>query len=233
MSLKRIPAILIVLVCIVSMFGVSLRAEWMYPLYLVENIDQAFDIRIDEFNWEGSGFLPDDNEIGENHLDLIHQIVSHPEHGLNTKNSYLNEQIANRKKGGLLWSGRDTLGSMAVDQSEELSEIFGLTASNLEFLIQFVNDNEYYIFTTNVELGERGEINILGNNSKPGRPLTQIGLEIYPIYRTKIVKTSGVWAPLETKIGHATSAWYEESRRNANATQIPSFDPDTFKEGSI
>ena len=35
----------------------------------------------------------------------------------------------------------------------------------------------------------------------------------------------------ETKTGYAISAWYEESRSNANATQIPSFNPDTFQEG--
>ena len=120
---------------------------------------------------------------------------------------------------------------MAVTQSAELSEIFGLDASNLDFLIQFVSNTEYYIFTTGVDLGTKGEINFWGNNSKPGNPKTPIGESIYPIYRTKVVKTNGVWKGVETVVGYATSAWYEESRRNANATQIPSFDPDTFQQG--
>jgi hypothetical protein len=50
--------------------------------------------------------------------------------------------------------------------------------------------------------------------------------------RTMVIKENGVWRAVETKLGYAESAWYEESRRNANATQIPSFDPDTFKEGT-
>ena len=88
-----------------------------------------------------------------------------------------------------------------------------------------------YIFTTGEYLGERGEINFWGNNKTPGNPTVPIGGNIYPIYRTKILKTGGVWAATETVAGYAKSAWYEESRSNANATQIPSFDPDTFQEG--
>lgn len=227
--IKRLFAVLLLLTCMFSIGGVY--ATWQYSSSGPNPSHSEILVKLGEFNWAGSGDLPTDNEIGEDHITLIQNIVSHPEHGLNVSKSYLNEQIAARKKGGVLWDSRDTLGSMAVAQSEELKEIFGLDSNNLTFLIQFINDNEYYVFTTAVYLGERGEINIWGNNSKPGKPTVPIGESIYPIYRTKLVKTAGVWAAVETKEGYATSAWYEESRRNENATQIPSFDPDTFKEG--
>ena len=229
--MKKLLAVLMCFLMICSIGGVS--ALWQYADKTAYPVTNSFEIRISEFNWSGSGTLPDDTGAGENHISLINQIVNHTEHGLNTSNSYLNEQIEKRQNGGLGWSGRDTLGSMAVTQSEELESIFGLSADNLTFLIQFVSDNEYYIFTTNVYLGEKGEINFWGNNSKPGNPTTPIGQNIYPIYRTKIVKTNGTWAPTETQEGYAKSAWYEESRRNSTATQIPSFDPDSFTEGKL
>lgn len=223
-------ALLLCLAVFLSIGGIY--ATWNYTSSGPDPVSKEFSIRLNEFNWAGSGDLPTDDAIGENHLALIDQIINHPQHGLNQSGSYLNDQIKDRQDGGVGWSdGRDTLGSMAVTQSEELNEIFGLASFSLEFLIQFKSSTEYYIFTTGEELGERGEINFWGNNKTPGKPTVPIGGNIYPIYRTKVVKIDGVWTAVETKEGYATSAWYEESRRNANATQIPSFDPDTFKEG--
>ena len=228
---KHVALLLLCLTCVLSVGGVY--ATWQYASGGPNPASLEIPLRLGEFNWVGSGDLPTDDAIGEDHLSLIQQIINHPEHGLNTSGSYLNDQIEDRQDGGIGWSGgRDTLGSMAVTQSKELTEIFGLDSNNLEFLIQFVSSTEYYIFTTGEYLGERGEINILGNNKTPGKPTVPIGGNISPIYRTKIVKTNGTWAAVETKKGYATSAWYEESRRNATATQIPSFDPDTFKEGT-
>lgn len=229
--IKRFLPLILCFVAILSVGGVY--ATWQYSSMGPNPFHLEIPVRLGEFNWSGSGDLPTDDAIGEDHLSLIQQIINHPQHGLNKSGSYLNDQIKDRQDGGLGWSGgRDTLGSMAVTQSAELTEIFGLDSNNLEFLIQFNSSTEYYIFTTGEYLGERGEINIWGNNKTPGKPTVPIGGNIYPIYRTKIVKTNGVWAATETKVGYATSAWYEESRRNATATQIPSFDPDTFKEGN-
>lgn len=225
-------ALLLVMALTVLLSVGGVYATWKYATHGPDPVQQEISVRLGEFNWAGSGDLPTDDAIGENHISLIDQLINHPEHGLNTAKSYLNEQIEDRQDGGLGWSsGRDTLGSMAVTQSEELEEIFGLNAYALDFLIQFNSSTEYYIFTTGVDLGQRGEINILGNNKTPGKPTTPIGQPIYPIYRTRVVKQNGVWTAVETKLGYANSAWYEESRRNANATQIPSFDPDTFQEG--
>ena len=230
MKFIRVMALIMGIIIVVSIGGVY--AIWQYSSNGPNSQKVEIPIKIGEFEWAGSGNLPTDDAIGEDHISLIQNIINHPEHGLNTSKSYLNEQIKDRQDGGIGWSGgRDTLGSMAVTQSAELTEIFGLDASNLDFLIQFVSNTEYYIFTTGVDLGTKGEINFWGNNSKPGNPKTPIGESIYPIYRTKVVKTDGVWKGVETVVGYATSAWYEESRRNANATQIPSFDPDTFREG--
>jgi hypothetical protein len=230
--IKRLLPVMLGLVVLLTTGGVY--ATWMFDGADPVDASHTFTLRVSEFNWSGSGLLPDQDAFGENHLSLIDQIINHPEHGLNTSKSYLNKQIEDRQDGGLGWSGgRDTLGSMAVTQSEELNEIFGLASYSLQFLIQFKSSTEYYIFTTDVDLGERGEINFWGNNSKPGNPTVPIGESIYAIYRTKVIKENGVWTAVETKVGYAQSAWYEESRRNEHATQIPSFDPDTFQEGIL
>ncbi len=228
--IKKFLSLLMALLIIFSISGVY--ATWKYSNLGPNPVSYEISVRLGEFNWVGSGDLPTDDAIGENHISLIDQIINHPQHGLNRSDSYLNDQIKDRQDGGIGWSGgRDTLGSMAVTQSKELTEIFGLGSFSLDFLIKFESSTEYYIFTTGEYLGERGEINFWGNNSKPGSPTVPIGENIYPIYRTKVIKTDGVWAAVETKVGYAESAWYEESRRNANATQIPCFDPDTFQEG--
>ncbi|MBR2012907.1 MAG: hypothetical protein IJ995_01665 [Clostridia bacterium] len=228
---KQISRILSLVLCFLLVLSIGgAYGFWHFAISNADPKSTDFSIRLNQFNWAGSGELPNDSLVGENHISLIDNIINHPQHGLNKSSSYLNDQIKDRQSGGLGWSGgRDTLGSMAVTQSSELSDIFGLAASNLEFLIQFKSNTEYYIFTTGVELGERGEINIWGNNKTPGQPTVPIGENIYPIYRTRVLKTGGVWAAISTEEGYAKSAWYEESRRNATATQIPSFDPDTFQ----
>jgi len=229
-AFKKSMIVLVAVVLLVSVGGVS--ATWYYATQPAQSVEETLDFQLGDFLWDGSGSLPTEGEIGENHLLLIDNIINHPQHGLNASGSYLNDQIDKRQSGGLGWGGgRDTLGSMAVTQSEELTEIFGLDASALSFLIQFVSDTEYYLFTTGVDLGERGACNIFGTTTKAGSPNVPLGSPVYPIYKTVVRMVDGKWTAISTVIGYANSAWYEESRSKANATQIPSFDPDTFREG--
>lgn len=231
--MKWMRSVGVILILIPMLVTGGAYAVWEYACQPIDPVKETIEFQMGDFLWSGSGSLPTDDVIGENHVSLIDRIINHPQHGLNASNSYLNQQIKKRQDGGLGWrNGRDTLGSMAVTQSDELDEIFGLSSDKLQFLIQFVNSNTYYLFTTGVELGERGACNIFGNNTKSGQPTVPLGYPIHPIYRTTVEKINGTWTATETLVGYATSAWYEESRSNANATQIPSFDPDTFTEGN-
>jgi len=230
-ALKIVLPIFLVF-CVLTVGGTY--ATWRYALTPASSASERFDFELGDFLWEGSGSLPTEDEIGQTHVSLIDQIINHPEHGLNASGSYLNDQIADRKSGGLGWrGGRDTLGSMAVTQSDELEEIFGLNAAQLDFLIKFESSTRYYLFTTGVDLGERGACSIFGTNTKAGSPTVPLGENVYPIYRTTVDYIDGTWTATTTVEGYAKSAWYEESRSNANATQIPSFDPDTFIEGKL
>ncbi len=229
MKLVRSITLLMALILLLSVVGVY--GTWKYadkPVLTVES-----ELKFDFLLWTGSDILPEEDQVGQNHLALIEAIINGEGIGLNTSGSYLNEEIKDRKSRWQLGGARDTLGSVAVTQGEDLNELFSLKTQNLHFLIHFPNQNNtnYEIYTTAVDFGERGTINFWGNNDEPGKPNIPIGEYIYPIYQTIVVKENGVWVAKETNLGSAKSAWYEESRSNANATQIPSFDPDTWVEG--
>ena len=228
---------LIFLLCSVT----GVYATWSFSQNSTVSIQEKLFATF--FPWNGSELLPD--QEGEDHSWLINNLIS-GDIGLNAKGSYLNQQIEARWKVG--YDGvprRDTLGSMAVSNEEQLEELFGAKAKNLTFLIQFVDDNNdgsidyYYFYTTNVDLGERGESGWRGLkivNTVPGKPTVPIGESVYPVYRTKVELNSfGVWAATETKKGYATSSWYDENQRDSykNVTQIPSFSPSSWVEGNI
>ena len=176
----------------------------------------------------------EDNVGMGNHASLADDMVNNPTHGLNNPDSYLNEQIASRNKGSLFIPSRDTLGSMAITQGNSLESMFGdsyATNEKIAFVIQFIDTNNddvidyYYLFTTSVVLGANGSPNIA------------IGNPISPVYRTKISYNveDSLWETEEILEGYANSAYYEESQPNftINRTKIPSFDPDTWKQGRV
>lgn len=228
---------LMVLVClllIVASVG-GVLATWRFAEDPVSTIDDSVPFTLGEFKWDGSEILPDDVE-GEDHAWLIKSLVSGTSGGkvigLDNPDSALNEYINDRLSGGLGWK-RDYFGSMAVTGDEEMEALFGAAAQGLSFIIQVVSSTEYYIYTTSVDLGERGEANWLGTSNKtPGKPNVPIGSYVEYVYRTKITRssTSAPWDIIETKRGKAISDWYDENRRNANITQIPAFDPKTWVE---
>ena len=204
------------IVLILSVAGVS--ATWKYSLDPVDSVSKQF--RLNVFPWEGSEILPEEDEIHQNHRLLIDTIINGAE-GLNEPDSYLNDQIEYRKrKIFLVKASRDTLGSMAISQGNELTNLFVPDSSGLDFLIRFVSDSEYEIYTTGVYLGENGN------------PATPIGQRIHPIYKTRVLLKDGVWVAEWTKIGSAESAYYEESQLDyaIHKSKIPSFDPDSWSE---
>ncbi|MBO5240825.1 MAG: hypothetical protein J6B56_05360 [Clostridia bacterium] len=183
------------------------------------DITSALSASLQVFEYAPEEVLPDDEE-GKNHVALVESLVE-GENGLNNPDSYLNEQIKSRQNGGFFKPKRDTLGSMGVDQGDELEKLFSLDSKNLSFLIQFINDNMYYIFTTEVDLGTNGN------------PNYTIGEEyISPVYRTVVERIDGIWVSQTSAKGYALSAYYEESNVLGNVTKIPSFAPDTWTAGT-
>lgn len=234
MRLLRRSLLLVSLAVLLTVGGTL--ATWAFAGSGVIGASASLAPVLGVFHWDGSEVLPDD-VVGEDHVWLITNLVagenaSGEEIGLNNPDSPLNDYINDRLDGGLGYSKRDYFGSMAVTGGKDMEELFGADAINLTFMVYVASDTEYYIFTTGVDLGERGEPNWLGTSNKtPGQPTHPLGTYISPIYRTKLTRPTknDDWEIVETKKGKALSCWYDENRRN-NITQIPSFDPTSWVE---
>ena len=217
--LRVIKSLTLVMAIVLILSVVGVYSTWQYAQG--EVVPTWTELKLSVFPWEGSDILPEEDQIGQNHRTLIDTIINGPGIGLNTSGSYLNEEIEyRRKKIFLVKAARDTLGSMAISQGDELNELFSLNSAGLEFLIRFVSDTEYEIYTTGVELGENGN------------PATPLGQRIYPIYKTQVLFEDGVWVAKWSKVGSAESAYYEESQLDyaIQRSKIPSFDPETWVE---
>lgn len=206
-------------------------ASWSFADGIPNGKQLNVSVRFADFVWQGSDILPTDSDLGKNHQSLITQLVDGENIGLNYPKSDLNEYVDDRINGRY---DRDYFGSMAVTGGSTMDKLFGTKSNNLCFLIHVISSTEYHIFTTGVYLGEQGS-QVLGFNTKDGKPSIPIGEWIYPIYRTIIKRdnTSSEWEQVITQRGRARSDWYDENRNNANATEIPSFDPDTWEEITI
>lgn len=232
--IKSLRILLLILVSATLLTVTGVYATWKYTYNDTQEQETSISVTCNEFVWSGAEDLPDSVE-GEDHAWLIRNLVSGTNSsgvdiGLDNPDSKLNDYINDRLDGGWGWK-RDYFGSMAVTGGTEVEDLFGTKANGLSFIIEVKSETEYYIYTTSVYLGERGEINWLGTSNKtPGKPTIPIGEYIYPVYKTKLVRenSNSKWNIVETVRGKAKSDWYDENRSAANATQIPCFDVDSW-----
>lgn len=259
--IMQLSSLLLVLVFLLipGAYGVWLYHEDIFvitppaPVTQRVNTSLKYDMWDD---WTGDEALPN-NVNGENHSRLIDNIINHPVAGMNAgSESLINQAIATRAWGVL--GSNDELGSMdsgrwfTTDGPEleaALETNQGGEAEYLSYIVQWIDENNddiidyYYIYTTNIYLGEKGETWLGTINSKKGKPTIAIGEYIYEIYQTKVewkqskdtngdgVTDAYAWTATQTVVGSAKSAWYTESSAfgvNPNPTQIPSFNVDTF-----
>lgn len=222
MKLKHLPllAFLLVIISIAVIPGVF--ATWKYSTYGPQEKEMTLALTMSEFKWDGSENLPDAVE-GENHAWLISNMVYGEGVGLNDPDSVLNDRIKDRVNKSY---APDYFGSMAVTGGDEIQEIFDTKTEGLSFIVHAESDTVYYIYTTSVDLGQRGSGNTFGNK-EPGKPNIPIEEWIYPVYQTKLVRANknADFEVIETKRGRAKSAWYKETQIVANTrSQIPAFD---------
>ena len=212
-------------------------ATWKYAHPVINAEERTLNINLMQFEWVGSEDLPTDVE-GQNHLELVTRLLVGTDEngnviGLNNPNSQLNTYVNNRVNGGYA----DYFGSVAVTGGSEMAKLFDASTSNITFFIEHVSGTEYYIYTTSVYLGERGQSAWQWDrlvNTKEGNPSISIGEWVYPVYKTKIARSSSSedWTLEQTWTGRAKSDWYDENQSAAyqNATQIPALDLDTWEE---
>ena len=174
----------------------------------------------------------EDNIGIENHESLIDAMVNDTTNGLNNPNSYLSEQIIVRYSDSNGKPSRDSLGSMAAKQGNELDIMFGdaySTTEEISYLFHFIDPNNdgvidsYYLYTTSIYLGDKKSLSV------------PLGEPVYCIYRTEIVYNveEGKWEPLEIVEGYAPSAYYVEDQPNMNSSRLPAFDHRNWQEGRL
>ncbi len=217
----KLRSIVLALLLVTVSIG-AISAKWTYPVML--DISGSADKTVDlaNYQWHGSEILPDDVE-GEDHAKLISTLISDTA-GLNNPNSDLSSNVNNRVNHWIAWRSQDYYGSMDgtwFDNDIDMEGVFSTETLGLAFIIQVVTDTQYYIYTTDVDLGENGAPNI------------PVGEWIYPVYRTEIVRES-VDSPfdiVETKRGKAQSMYYEQIL--LPPYDAPSFDIDTWVETTL
>lgn len=108
---------------------------------------------------------------GYNHLDLLKAILDAP-NGLNGgNNSIVNMAISQRKDD----DGANEIGAYQHMTGGTLKKVLQTTANqNLNYIIHFVNDNEYHIYSF-----DQNEANNIG--------------AIINVYKTKVILIDGVW----------------------------------------
>lgn len=220
----RAFAVLLALLFVVFLPGVY--ALWYFTAEDAEDVQGAVPLYLDVFPWDGSDVLPDDDQDGVNHGVLIEAILNGTYDGqgigLNQPNSYLNNEIHDRSN-SFLWFGSDTLGSMDFWESNDINKYFNTRTQNVSFVLHFPDgvDDTYYLYTLDVELAD-----------SDGNPVTPIGQNISPVYRTVLQKNSeGVWEAISTETGYAKSAYYD-NRITGSYLRYPSIDPDSWQEGT-
>ncbi len=218
--------VILLLVSVISVGSVS--ADWIYANTNPDNVNESIAVTLAPYKWSGSEILPDDIE-GEDHYLLIETLIGGTDDfgeviGLNNPNSALSKNIDNRVNHWLSWRAKDYYGSMDgswFDDDLDMEGVFNTETLGLAFIIQVVSDTKYYIYTTDVDLGENG------------LPSVPIGEWIYPIYRTEIVRedVNSPFDIIDTKCGKAESVYYEQIL--LPPYDAPSFDIDTWTETDL
>lgn len=224
--LMNTTSLVLAVLLIVSVGGTF--ATWQYARGKCDDVVE--NLPLDVFPWEGAEILPEEDEVGKNHRNLIEMILNGTvtdangnvtKLGLNHSGSYINNEIKDRSGSWLAKS--DTLGSMDFWEKADIEKYFNTSNENITFVIYFPEgvSNTYYLFTTDVDLETNDSPNIA------------IGEDIYPIYRTVLTKNSeGIWEATETKLGYAESDWYD-NRITGSLLRYPSFDPASWVEGEM
>lgn len=220
--------LLVAIVSIFSLFVPQVYAEWKYNEAL--SADIQLDINVIVLPWEGADELPNQNEYGNNHKILINNVLNGTyvsggqtqNIGLNTKNSYLANEINSRKN--ISYRDANQLGSMDLWQSDRINEFFNLSvgSNKVEFILKFPDgsDDTYYLYSTSLDLGDGWS------------PEIPVGTYIFPVYKTTLQRNAeGIWEAVSTEVGHAKSARYNNPYTGLALGNA--FDTDSWTKGKI
>lgn len=147
MIAKRLPLILIVIICLICPLFVSLNAEWMYPDMSL-TLENGLDVNVDliEFEYTPEEILPggDNNEqvqVGQNHMQLITNVVDHVTYGLNATSKPIVRELL-EDGATAVYSNQNVSGG---NLKHMLLDDYRMEA--LDFAVKYETDTFYTTFT--------------------------------------------------------------------------------------
>ena len=209
--MKKIPIIIVAFICLISVFGISLSAEWIYPdMSISYEKDSQTEVTLNEFGYAPEEVLPggDNDEeviVGENHLMLIQNIVDHVTYGLNaTDKPIVREYLENGV--GVVYSNQKVSGGnlkhMLIDDYR---------MEKLDFAVKYETSSFYTSYTFESKYLE-----------------TQYLGSIIACYKTDMVKEGNIWVAKRSYHGTVKVATVR-----AEGKQIINVDVSTWVEGYL
>ena len=190
MIAKRLPLILIVIICLICPLFVSLNAEWMYPdMSLTLEKDSNINVDLIEFEYTPEEILPggDNNEqvqVGQNHLLLIKNVVDHVTYGLNATDKPIVRELL-EDGATAVYSNQNVSGGnlkhMLINDS---------SMEALDFAVKYENATFYSTFTF--------ESKWINSNSNIGKEIE--------VYKTDMINENGTWVAKRSYKGTAKVA---------------------------
>ena len=193
-----IVAVLLILSTVAGVY-----ATWQYPTKQ-PGAEVQNSIHIVDFFWTGAEELPENDEVGENHIALIERITI-SEYGMNDPDSFLSEYIADR-----IDESKDTVSSVAPTPKGNLKDLFNTSEmKKLDFMMQlYLSDNgqiigcDLYTFLT-ADLG------------------FSVGRTVSPVYKTVLKLEDGKWLPEITYKGKSVTMKYDAKQGGGRITVSP------------
>lgn len=179
LQIVKIVSALLAVVLMLSVGGVF--ASWVYPVTTLEG--RSLVIKPTAFAWEGSDILPDDdqNSIGENHLQLIDNILFEASYGLNADKKPIIHNLLNRV-GDVVYAQQNVQGGNLKHLMIDNTDAFSLL-----FQVEYVSNSEYNLYTY----------------SAPLIRSAAIGERIEVFETVAKVNSEGVWQAVKSYVGTA------------------------------
>ena len=141
MKSKFLLTLLMLCVVCVSVSGVY--ATWKYTQNKIEDKQNQISLGVDEFVFTPEEVLPDEefDQLGENHVELINNILNEVRYGLNsTQKDIIHKYLVN--VGDIIYCDQKVEGGNLKHLMLD-----GANVEHLLFLIVKVSDSEYHTYT--------------------------------------------------------------------------------------
>ena len=200
-STMNLMALLCALLLLSSVGGVF--AIWVYANGPVEAKNDHIALSLSEFIWEPEDILPTETP-GKNYLDLLDSILNNQKGGLNSKKDTLEAAVRNYH---IVHCEQNVPGG----NLKHLRDLFTEKSNKLDFLVQYITDDEFHVYMFETDDVESGTVNV-----------TQI-----KVYKAIVAYDGTRWDAKEAQFGYTTLRYL------ASNDSYVAIDPTEWVQGSL